>query len=212
MPKIFIIVFLLCITLSPHALEAEESNVQVIVREIQERYNSITNIKGKFTQDSYIKDLEEEQHFSGEFFIKLPSQLKWIYTEPRNEEVIVNNSLLWIYKKVDNQVIKTQFSEQAYGQAPIALLAGLGDLSSDFTITEVEQDILQLVPKKPMGIIKRILMTTNSYGFPIKSLKLIDAYENEITVTVSDIVVNQPQDDSFFEFTPPPGIEVFEFK
>ena len=63
-----------------------------------------------------------------------------------------------------------------------------------------------------MGIIKRILMTTNSSGFPIKSLKLIDAYENEITVTVSNVEVNQQLEDSFFEFTPPEDIEVFEFE
>jgi chaperone LolA len=142
----------------------------------------------------------------------MPSRFKWEYKKPRNEIVIVNGSQLWIHKKVENQVLKTQFSEKAYGQAPIALLAGMGNLSSDFTITEVENDILQLIPKSPMGIIKRILMTTNSSGFPIKSLKLIDAYENEITVTVSKVEVNQQLEDSFFEFTPPEDIEVFEFE
>lgn len=206
------IIAIFFVTLLPCSANGEDNKIDRIVKEIQDRYDTITDMKGNFTQDSYVKDLEEQQSFSGKFFIKMPSRFKWEYMKPRNEIVIVNGSQLWIYKKAENQVVKARFSAEAYGQAPIALLAGMGDLTSDFTITQVEKNILQLIPKASMGIINRILMATNPSGFPIKSLKLFDTYENVITVTVNDVKVNQNQKDSFFKFTPDKGTEVFEFK
>ncbi|HLC14749.1 MAG TPA: outer membrane lipoprotein chaperone LolA [Thermodesulfovibrionia bacterium] len=181
------------------------------VRAIQERYNTIKEIQGDFIQKSYIKDLEETQEFKGQFSIKLPSKMRWAYTEPRDEEVIINDTTIWIYKIVEKQAIKSKFNADTYGQAPIALLAGFGNLEKDFVVSKVESDVLQLQPKQAMGAIKTLFVKLSKRDFPISSLTLIDVYGNEITIVVNSIKVNKDIEDSFFDFTPPQNVEVYEF-
>ena len=113
---------------------------------IQGKYNNIKDIKGSFEQKSFIKDLEETQEFKGNFSIKMPFRMRWAYTKPTSEEVIINDKKMWILQNVEKQAVKSNFSEDTYGQAPIALLAGLGNLNKDFDVKDVE--ILHLLPKK----------------------------------------------------------------
>lgn len=178
---------------------------------IQEKYNKILEIQGDFIQKSYIKDLEETQEFKGQFFIKLPNRMRWSYTQPRDEEVIIKNKDIWIYKKAENQAIKSTFKEDTYGQAPIALLAGLGNIEKEFEVRKIESNVLQLQPHKTMGAIKTIFLRLSKGSFPISSLTLIDVYGNEITITVDDIKINKGINESLFDFTPPQGVEVYTF-
>lgn len=193
-------------SLSTGWAQKEEINI------IQEKYNGILEIQGDFVQKSYIKDLEETQEFKGQFSIKLPNKMRWSYTHPRDEEVIIKNKDIWIYKKAEKQAIKSTFTEDTYGQAPIALLAGLGNLEKEFEVSKVESKVLQLKPYKSMGAIKTIFLRLSKGSFPISSLTLIDVYGNEITITVDDIKINKGIEHSLFDFTPPKDVEVYNFE
>jgi len=137
--------------------------------------------------------------------------MRWAYTDPRDEKVIINDTTIWIYKIAEKQVIKSRFNADTYGQAPIALLAGFGNLEKDFVVSKVESDVLQLQPKQAMGAIKTLFVKLSKKDFPISSLTLIDVYGNEITITVDNIKVNSGIEDSFFDFIPPQNVEVYEF-
>jgi len=71
MSNIFMIIAIFFVTLLPCSANGEDNKIDRIVKEIQDRYDTITDMKGNFTQDSYVKDLEEQQSFSGKFFIKI---------------------------------------------------------------------------------------------------------------------------------------------
>jgi outer membrane lipoprotein carrier protein len=188
-----------------------ETEVKEMVNKIQNAYNGITDIQGSFVQESYITDLDERHQFQGKFFIKMPSLLRWNYQEPKNEEVIIKDNTLWIYKKSEKQVIKTAFDAKTYGQAPIALLTGLGNIDRDFIVSKGKKGMLSLLPKSPMGAIKAILIGYSNYQFPISNLKLIDIYGNEISIFLQDVKINQGIKSQQFDFTPPKGIEIFTY-
>jgi outer membrane lipoprotein carrier protein len=181
------------------------------VERIQKRYDEIQDIQGKFSQTSYIKDLDRVERYEGEFFIRKPSSMRWLYSEPRDEEVIIREGDIWIYKKSEKQVLKSTYSKDAYSQVPIALLSSIGNLKTDFDIKMIKEDNLELKPLHQMGFIKKILLEVNSRVFPIKAFSIFDIYGNKVDVIVKDIEINPGLKDSFFIFTPPPGVEVFDF-
>lgn len=181
-----------------------------VVSDIQKKFSAIKDVKGTFSQTSYLKDLEKTEKYSGTFYIKKPYAIMWEYKSPRDEKVFVNNTVTWIYKKAQNQAIKTRFSKETYSQVPIALLSSLDDLSTNFDISNADQDHLNLKPKKQMGTIREIIVETSPGSFPVKSLTAIDQYGNIIMIELRDIKINSGLEDSLFIFNPPPGVEVFD--
>ncbi len=185
-------------------------NLSMTVNEIQNKLSKINDITGRFSQTSYIKDLEQTQKYSGSFFIKKPFQMMWEYKKPRDEKVVIHDTDTWIYKKSQNQVIKTKFSKEAYSQVPIALLGSLENLRDDFDITMTAENAIQLVPKQRIVSIKTLLLETVSGDFPLKMFTIFDKYGNIIMIELTDIEINPGLDDSFFLFKIPPGAEVFD--
>jgi outer membrane lipoprotein carrier protein len=184
--------------------------IDEIITRIQTKYAEINDLKGTFSQTSIIKDLERKETYNGTFYIKKPSSIKWIYTKPRDEEVTIKGNTIWIYKSSEKQAMKSTFSQDAYGQVPIALLNSLGRLKEDFYITIKEKDTLELKPKHGMGYIKHILLKVNKLDFPIRSFSIFDVYGNKIDITVNNVETNPGLEESFFVFSAPEGVEVFD--
>lgn len=186
------------------------SSVDDAIKQLQEKYDGIQDMQGNFSQTSHLKDLERIEKYEGEFLIKKPSSMRWKYSKPRDEEVIVRDIHTWIYKKSEKQVLKTTFSKDALGQIPIALLNSLGDLKRDFDITQLSEGFLELKPKRTMGYIKGVLLEISSQKFPLKKFSIIDTYGNQIIVEMKNVKVNNGLEDSLFTFDVPPGVEVFD--
>jgi len=204
---IFLIFTLYCSLFTVvHAATVDET-----VERMQKKYDEIQDIQGKFSQTSYIKDLDRVERYEGEFFIKRPSSMRWLYSKPRDEEVIIREGDIWIYKKSEKQVLKSTYTKDAYSQIPIALLNSIGNLKADFDIKMIKEDSLELKPRRQMGFIKKILLeVNNSNDFPIKAFSMFDTYGNKVDVAVKNVESNSGLKDSFFIFKPPPGVEVFD--
>ncbi len=189
---------------------ASAATVNDVVERIQKAYDNIQDLKGTFSQTSYLKDLERVEKYSGEFFIKRPYSMRWSYSKPRDEEVIIRDSVTWIYKKSEKQVLKTTASKGNYNQVPIALLSSLAELKTDFDIALIKEDNLELLPKNRTGFIKKILLEVDSGDFPIRTLSIFDIHSNRIFISLKNVKVNSGLKDAFFIFKPPPGVEVFD--
>ncbi len=207
--KSFLIFYLLLFLLftGSHA-----STVDDIIQQIQKRYNEIQEIKGIFYQVSYIKELERVERYEGRFFIGRSSgaKMRWVYIKPLDEEVIIKDTDIWIYKKSERQAFRGKFSRDSYGQLPISLLQGLEALGRDFNIARSGKNTLELRPKYQSGIIKKIHLVTTTGDFPIKSLTIFDVYGNKTDIFIKDIEINPGLDESIFVFNIPKGVEVFE--
>lgn len=134
----------------------------------------------------------------------------WEYEKPRDEKVIINGTVTWIYKKSENQAIKTTFSKEAYSQVPIALLGSMEKIGDDFEITMPQENALQLKPKRKIGFIKRLVFEISQEAFPVEMFTIFDTYGNIIMIELKDVKINPQLDDSFFAFEPPAGAEVYD--
>ncbi|MBI4654602.1 MAG: outer membrane lipoprotein carrier protein LolA [Nitrospirae bacterium] len=188
------------------------STIDEVVEHLQKKYKEVQDVQGKFSQTSHIKDLDKTEKYEGMFFISKASgiKMKWAYMKPRDEEVIINETDIWIYKKSEKQVLKGKFNKGSYGHVPLALMSSLENLRADFDTIMIKKDTLELKPKQQIGSIKKILLVTGSGDFPIKFFTLFDVYNNKIEIAVKAAKVNSGLEESLFIFKVPLGVEVFD--
>lgn len=180
---------------------------------VQAAYREARDMKGQFTQKSFIKDLGKTQSFKGDFAIKFPSKMRYTYTSGGKDEVIISGSEIIIYQKAQEQALRGKFNAATYGTAPVALLSGLGDLNREFIVTEKDSSLL-LKPKQkePAGTVKSIEVEVSDAPFPVKGFKIVDIYGNTVDITVKDVQLNTGIKGRSLEFTPPKGVKVYEFQ
>ena len=142
----------------PVSLASASETADDAVNRIQKEFELIRDISGRFAQKSYIKDLEQTHEFNGAFFLKKPGNMMWEYENPRDEKVVIRNKETFIYKKSQNQVMRTKFSEESYSQVPIAMLESFDNIRNDFEITMPEKNALQLIPRKKIGHVKTVIL------------------------------------------------------
>jgi len=182
------------------------------IETIQKAYENIKDIKGNFIQKSTIRDLKRTDTFKGSLLIKVPSKMRWQYHGDNNQntEVIINNGGIIIYQKSEKQAFRGKFDRESYGQAPIALLGGFGNIEDEFEVASKEGKVL-LKPRKGMSGVVSIEITPSGGDFPIGSLTIIDKRSNRIEITFRDIVLNSGIKDSVFSVSLPQGVSVYEY-
>jgi chaperone LolA len=192
------------------AVTAQSADLDGQIVRIQKAYEGVTDIRGSFIQKSTIKDLKRTDTYKGDFFIKPPLKMKWVYRGNAAQDIIVNNEAILIYKKGDNQAYRARFDKKTYGQTPVALLGGLGKISEEFTIT-ARGDELLLKPRKSMGTITSIRMVLSSgEGFPVRSFTIYDSRSNVIEIELREVRTNTSLKDSLFDLSVPKGVSIFE--
>ena len=180
------------------------------IEKIQKAYEKIRDMKGAFTQKNIIKDLNKTDTYKGEFYIKQPLKMKWLYTGKAAQDIFINNDTVMIYKKGDKQAYKGKFDKKTYGQTPIALLGGFGNIRQEFNISGRGNSLL-LKPKSPLGNITSISLTLSEDDFPIKSFTIQDGRSNVIEIVMRNVRTNTGLKDSLFEFQLPKEVNVFEY-
>lgn len=180
------------------------------IEKIQKAYETIKDMRGTFTQKNTIKDLNQTDTYKGEFFIRQPLRMKWVYTGKAAQDIFIGNNIVMIYKKGDKQAYKGKFDKETYGQTPVALLSGFGNIRQEFTISGRGNSLL-LTPKKNLGNITSISITLSDDDFPIKSFTIQDGGSNVIEIALKDVKINTGLKDSLFEFSLPKGVNVYEY-
>jgi len=177
---------------------------------LNKAYKNINDASGSFIQTSYIKDLDKTQKFKGRFFIK-GDKIRWQYEGEFPQVIFLNRETLIVYDRKRKQAIQSIFSEEKYGQLPIALLSRMADFEKDFEITEKSENTLILIPKTKMGNIKKIEIAIQDEDFPIKLLKFIDTSANTVRIDFYSVTINKNLKDSIFQFIPKKDDNVLKY-
>lgn len=202
-------VFILFIFLSFYTTP---SAATLTLSEIKRIYSEIKDMKGSFIQKNYIKDMKKTEVYKGNFVIKMPSKMKWHYKgENDDTEVIIKGTDMIIYQEKLKQALRQRFDPDLYGQTPVALLSGLGNIDNDFNVEERQGNLI-LIPKRSMRGIISIELTPSGDEFPINSLIITDKRSNKIEIRLRDVKINIGAPDSLFEFSPPKGVRLQELR
>jgi outer membrane lipoprotein carrier protein len=197
---------------------AETVVLNELVAKIQESYESAVNVEAKFVQEITIKSMGKTETEEGVVYFKKPKRMRWIYSKPELKELIINPKKAWLYIPEDNLVYIQDAKDLLNSGLTIRFISGIGKLEDDFKINFSQPDfvdgdgnyLLDLVPRDFKAGIEKILLIVSKDDFQVTGFTLTDFYGNVTRITFRNMKINNKLPDTFFEFTPPSGIDIYD--
>jgi outer membrane lipoprotein carrier protein len=190
---------------------------QAVLAEIQSRYESTNDLEARFVQEFVGKVMRQPQRGEGVVYFKKKGMLRWDYKVP-NQKFVSNGQTVWYYQPEENQVLIYELSTLVKEKTPLAFLAGEGNLRRDFDLvnfTEAsgakeENHVVELVPKEPNPGLSKLVLTVDKKTFLVNQADVIDGLGNVTRTRFMGFKTNQGLQNSFFNFSIPPGAEVMK--
>lgn len=186
------------------------AQAQGVVDRIQGFYEQTTGVTGQFHQRVELAIGHVEEAW-GAFSLKRPGMMRWEYEGPEQRLLVTDATTLWAYTPADRQVI-VQDLKAGVASLPFDFLMGAGNLKEHFVLREAEDqgDSYRLVlrPRRPDALLHEMEMQVDATTLYIRSLTLLDPYENRTVMRFSHLRVNGDIPADLFSFVPPPGVKI----
>ncbi len=188
-------------------------DLDAIVARVQKTYQALQTFSGKFTQTVTITGMARSRTDSGTVLMKRGGKMRWDFQHPDVKHFVSDGKTMWFYYPAENQLIRVPL-EQSASQVALDFMFGLGDVRKDFEVSLARGSSygkpnlvgLHLVPKKPMGTLKRLTILVGDDGM-VKEAVVEDQMATVTRVEFSDVVINQPIPDDRFVLKVPQGVE-----
>jgi outer membrane lipoprotein carrier protein len=190
--------------------------LEQLVARVQARYDQTTHFHARFHQETRVRGFDQPQTGEGQVWILKPGMMRWEYTKPDPQTIIVQGETLWMYFPAERQVIRDRLSDSLQSRAPALFLAGRGKLTELFSVAGPGPDpagkegllTLQLTPRAEPAHLSEVRLGIDPGSYLIVRVTLIDALGSVTTIRFSDINTEVAIDPSLFQFQVPPGVEV----
>jgi outer membrane lipoprotein carrier protein len=180
------------------------------VLSVENHYSQLIDLTAKVSQKNFLKAVGKTQTFEAKLFLKKPGRLKLDYTNGQN--IVIDGKEAWFYSKKSEQVIKRTFSDFEHANIPVAFLLGAATIRNDFDVSQPDAKaprLLELVPKKPGAVMKKLRIQTEDAG-RITKLIIFDKSGNTSEIQFTDIQENVKIEDKLFQFSVPRGTDIIE--
>lgn len=188
-----------------------------VIAEAQKVYEKTEDLQADFIQETTVKSINRTDREEGVFYFRKPRRTVWAYVKPKDKRLVINPQKAWLYIPEDKAVYVQDAVEIFKTKAIIRFLSGWGKLTEDFDITFTTPGgldkggnfLLHLVPKEKGFGVEAFSLTLSKTTFQIIGMQFTDSYGNETRLTFRNIKINNHLSDSFFNFVPPEGVEVY---
>ncbi|MBW2297638.1 MAG: outer membrane lipoprotein carrier protein LolA [Deltaproteobacteria bacterium] len=191
-------------------------SVDQILDEVEKIYTA-SGFSANFIQASTIKAMEITDSASGKVSIKYPGKMRWVYQTPEEQIIVSDGVHLWIYRPVDNQVLKGQASTFFGDGKGAGFLSDIRKIRDDFHITL--EDIrfgdyynLKMVPRQKTWDLVRINLLVSKQNFHITHVYTYNAYEDVTRIEFLNLAFDAALDPSLFEFQIPDNVDILELE
>ena len=188
-----------------------------VLAEIQKRYEKSNDFEAQFVQEYVGKVMQRPQKGEGKVYFKKKGKIRWDYRTP-NQKLVSDGRTLWYYQPEENQVFVSEMSKILQEKTPLAFLAGEGNLSRDFSLINFnealspgeENYVVELAPREPSPMLSKLVLTVDKANYIVIQADVIDGLGNITRTRFLNIKTNVSLQDSFFQFTIPPGTEIIK--
>lgn len=196
------------------ASAAAAQTLEDVVRDLEDAYSRMTDLRADFTQTAFNKSLNQTIPAQGSVYLKKGGKLRWEYKEPTPQEIVSDGKKLWVYTPVLNQVNVGEAPEALAGPAG-SFLAGLGRLRAEFHVRflnpaqprDAEGNwVLDLTPKQPLPTLARLILSVEPKAWEVRRAVVHDQFENTVTMRFTKVAINANLPDTLFTFVPPKGV------
>ncbi len=183
---------------------------------VQKRYDRVADFSADFVHVYKGGILRKQLTERGRMSIKKPGRMRWEYTAPERKLFISDGAKLYFYVPSDRQVIVSAVPAPGRGTTPALFLAGQGNLTRDFTASDVpdsspsDGDIraLKLTPKTPQAEFDWLVLSLDSATLRLRGLESQDAQGGTSSFLFTNLKENVGLPDKEFAFAIPRGVDV----
>lgn len=183
---------------------------------LQRKYDTIkdfsTDFQHVYTGGVLRKQLTER----GRLQIKKPGKMRWEYTAPEKKTFVSDGVKIYSYIPGDQQVIITTAPPAGPATTPALFLAGQGDLTRDFTVSDAPAPkgspdgtrSLKLVPKAAQPEFESLILSVDPATLALRGLSSEDAQGGTSSFFFENLKENVGMTDKTFVFMMPRGVDI----
>ena len=169
----------------------------------------MVTLQAGFEQALLDPDGEVIDRSFGTLEIARPGRFRWGYTDPYEQWLIADGLNMWSYD-VDLAQVTVKPQAEALANTPAMLLGGSAEALEQFDYdgSYVESDVrwVGLRPKSTESGFERVELGFK--GDTLFRMVFLDNLEQTTLIELSDVLVNEPVDDTRFAFEPPEDVDV----
>ncbi|MBW1659149.1 MAG: outer membrane lipoprotein chaperone LolA [Deltaproteobacteria bacterium] len=208
--KAFLVLWLLTLPIGLHAQTAPDG--ASYLQQIEKRYENVNTFRAKFLQISKAPGVVKTEKASGIVYLRKDGKFRWDYDKPEVVLIVSDGKTLWIYQAEDKQVMIDESFGKKLKRFPYTFLNGMQRLHEDFDAKVLNSKgkmvTLELIPKKNLKEITKMLITFDKDTLLIKKIQWVSSQEVKTIITFDDIDITSKIPDSVFHFEPPEGVDI----
>ena len=139
-----------------------------------------------------------------------PGKFRWVYEKPYEQLIVGDGAQIWFYDHDLNQVTVRKL-DAAIGSSPAALLAGSGNIETEFDLEEIglqgDTEWLEARPKVTESTFEWVRLGFSRKG-TLKAMELHDHFGQTTVLAFAGLEQNSRLAPELFKFSPPPGADV----
>jgi outer membrane lipoprotein carrier protein len=199
---------------------APVSYSEEVLAKLKEWDSALTSLKAGFTQTVIFAEAGLEQTVEGTLSYLKPDKLRIEHTAPTRQLIVTDKKDIWIYKPGDSQAVKTKWED--WKNLQNSGFSGIMDFGNYSELAE-RNKVTAVPPADPGGLVKLILTPVDRSGlytltlmlsatdyFPARADLVVES--TRISTVLRETERNAGLDEKLFDFTPPKGTEIINFK
>src|SRR3954469_17816590 len=115
----------------PAAPTPSSTNVNVVVKQVQDFYNRTTSFRSDFQQEYWVKLHNVKKTSHGHVTFAKPGKMDWVYDDPQGNRVVSDGNTLRVYEAANRQMYEQTVDKSQY-PAALSFLTGQGNLTDTF--------------------------------------------------------------------------------
>ncbi|MBF0273947.1 MAG: outer membrane lipoprotein carrier protein LolA [Nitrospinae bacterium] len=186
-----------------------------VIGKLEKKFDGLITVEARFIQKAHISvaGIFKKEESKGHFYLKRPKRVKWAYTDPEIETLLLKDDLFYFYSKPDNQLLKKKVEELDDSSNYINLLLNKNDsLLNHYKIaslTESNGDYnVKLIPLNKGGNMQYLILSIRKTDYLLSGISFSDNLENSTTIIFEDIQLNKAISSNIFKIDVPKGTEI----
>ena len=188
-----------------------------ILERAENAYSGVRSMEADFVQEVYVPLLESSQHSRGKLFHRSPDRFLMRFSQPEGDLVVTDGRYIWMYYPSNDpgQVMRAPLAEG--GQQVDLQREFLSDATSRYTATRTgsrsiggrEAHALTLVPRGQSPY-SEVRIWVDTADHLVRRFEITEQNGTIRRLEMSNLHPNVTLSDDLFDFSPPPGVQVFE--
>jgi outer membrane lipoprotein-sorting protein len=196
--------FILIISVIFFNFSIAQDDAKVVLKNIQDKFNSITNLSAQITQS-----VNGKVNLKGKVYYKKENHLRF---EFKNILIVSDGETSWNYNEKQDKVIITNYDTEGNKIFSIRQMIYEYPDECELSTYELEGErVLQLIPKEnslSFNSVKLFITDDNL----ISKVLIDDPATGLIQLDLSNYQINTNLPDSLFSFSPPEGSKVIDLR